>query len=381
MLRHRTAGLLAVALGLAAALLPARASAPAPTASRGVEVAYSRAGGVTPSTVLAPSAWQRVGATEHRVRVQSHDSSHRPIAVSLDYQPSASSGRRTLLVCGSSGLLPVARGSVLRVTPLAGRCANGTLSVPTWGSVGLTFVRPLAPPSKVIPRAQRWAVVIGIAKYAGRTHPTYGGIGDADAVRHSLLTAGWYSDHILVLKDAAASAQAITNAMAWLAERSGPRTYTLFHFSGHACIASRGPCRPGHTYLWGADNRFVPETTVSSLLGRVRGHAWFDFAACESGAFDDGLHSPLRLVTAASQPDETAYEVPEWNQSIWTGLVFDRAFLKGYAGPQPHRATIAQMVAYGRTHAPQLTRNEPRGPQHPYSAGGDPTQSLFAPHF
>ena len=380
----RTAGLLAVLLALVAVWHPVGASAPR-TASRGVTLTYSQPGGLAPvlsgsSTLLSPGAWQRVGATEDRVRVAGRDAGGKPIAVSLDYQPTATSGTETLLVCGTSSYLPVARGSELRVTPVVGRCTDGSVSLTTSGHITLTFLRPLPPPSNIIPARDRWAVVVGIAKYAGRTHPTVGGVGDADHVRAALLTAGWYSDHILVLKDSQASGQAIINAMAWLAERSGPKTYTLFHFSGHACIASRGPCASGHTYLWGADNRFVSEDSVTRVLGRVQGHAWFDFAACESGAFDNGLSSNLRLVTAASQANETAYEQPKWSQSIWTGLVFDQAFLQGYAGPQRHRATIAQMVAYGTAEAPRLTAHADRGPQHPYARGGDAKQNLFAPH-
>ncbi|MCU1592773.1 MAG: caspase family protein [Frankiales bacterium] len=383
MTRLRAATVVATLLAVAACFLPAQAAAPA-TAARGLSVTYSRAGGVTiggSTWTTEPGAWQRVGATEDRVRVQGVDSSGSAIAISLDYTPRGYSSQVTTLVCGSSPYLSVTRGSQLRVTPVAGRCTNGLVSVPRSGHVALTFLRPLPKPkSKVIPPSQRWGVVIGISQYAGRTHDTYGGVGDADAVRASLLTAGWKSDHLLVLKNGQASGQAIVDAMVWLARHSTSTSYSFFHFSGHACISSRGGCPSGHTYLWGADNRFVPETTVSQVLGQVRGRAWFDFASCESGAFDNGLHSPLRLVTAASQPHETAYESQDWHESVWSGLVFDQAYLKGYAGRQKHRATITEMVAYGVQNAPRYTSRQARGPQHPYSAGGEKNQSLWAPH-
>jgi hypothetical protein len=228
--------------------------------------------------------------------------------------------------------------------------------------------------------AERWAVLVGVQDYAGDTHPTYGSRGDINAIRTALLGSGWRSDHILTLLDCQASGQAITAAMSWLADHSGPTTFSLFHFSGHACIARRGPCGAGHTYLWSQDNTFIPERQVGALLGRVQGQAWFDFAGCETGAFDAGLSSPKRLVTGASQANETAYEVPAWNESVWTGLVWDHAFLQGQAGTAPGKATIGQMVAYGKTQAPHFTAGQGPGPQHPYVAGGDPSQTLYAPH-
>ena len=228
--------------------------------------------------------------------------------------------------------------------------------------------------------AYRWAVVIGIQDYAGDTHPTFGGRGDVDAVTRALLLSGWRSDHIRTLVDGQAGRQAITAAMAWLAARSGPETFSLFHFSGHVCIVSRGPCAAGHTYLWSQDNQFLSESTVGAVLGRVQGRAWFDFAGCEAGALDAGLSSPRRLVTGSSQASETAYEEPPWRESVWAGLVWDRAFLHGEAGTSAAKATIGQMVAYGRTRAPQLTAGQSAGTQHPYVAGGDPTEALYAPH-
>jgi hypothetical protein len=249
--------------------------------------------------------------------------------------------------------------------------------VPTSGTISVAFTRPLPPPG--ITPEQRWAVLVGIQDYAGNTHSTYGARGDVSSARTALLRSGWRSDHIRTLVDGQASGQAILDAMSWLAARSGPSTFSLFHFSGHVCIASRGPCASGHTYLWSYDNRFIPETSVGSVLGRVQGRAWFDFAGCESGAFDAGLHSSKRLVTGSSQASETSYEQPDWNQSVWGGLVWDQAFLQGKAGPGPGRATIGQMVAYGQAQAPRVTADQAAGPQHPYVAGGDPSQSLYAP--
>jgi hypothetical protein len=357
------------------------AQASARTATRTVQASYDNAGGLdTPATepvLTEPGPLQPGKATEDEVRVTVTDDSGRPVAVHVDYQPRSSAARTARVFCGKTPTIWIKAGSGVRVTPLAGTCPDNAPSVPTHGTISIVFTRPVVPPT--IAPAQRWAVLIGVQDYAGTTHSTYGARGDVNAIRTALLRSGWRSDHILTLLDGQATGQAVINAMAWLADHSSAGTFSLFHFSGHVCISSRGGCPPGHTYLWGYDNRFIPESTVGAVLNAVQGRAWFDFAGCEAGAFDVGLHSAKRLVTGSSQANETAYEQPDWNESVWSGLVWDQAFLQGKAGAKPGKATIGQMVAYGKANAPRVTAKQAAGPQHPYVAGGDPTQSLYAP--
>jgi hypothetical protein len=245
------------------------------------------------------------------------------------------------------------------------------------GTIDVQFQR-----THVASPAQRWAVIIGIQAYGGSTHPTYGGDGDADAVRSSLLHSGWLPSHILDVRDSAATADGILRAMDWLVAHSGPDTFTLLHYSGHVCIDSRGPCASGHTYLWSYDNRFLSETTVRDSLSRLRGHAWIDIAGCEAGAFGPGLSSPLRLFTGSSQPAHTSYEEQSWHESVWTGTTWDQGYIHGLgANGVPYRATIAQMIAYGVSATVRDTTGQARGTQHPYiaGAGGAPGWRLSAP--
>lgn len=365
--------------GLAYAGGDARAAAR--TATRTVQATYDRPGGVvttaTAPVVTAPGPQHTSMAPENETRVAVTDESGRPVAIQVEYQPRSSTARTSKMFCGKTPTIWIAPGSAVRVTPMAGTCPDGSPSLPTSGRIAISFIRPIAPPT--IGPDDRWAVLIGVQDYAGNVRSTYGARGDVSAARTALLRSGWRSDHILILQDGQATASAILDAMAWLAARSGPNTFSLFHYSGHVCIASRGPCPAGNTWLWGFDNRFIPETTVGSVLGRVQGRAWFDFAGCEAGAFNVGLSSPKRLFSASSQPDETSYEQPAWKQSVWSGLVWDQAFLKGKAGAKPNKATIGQMVAYGKANAPRVTANQAAGPQHPVVVGGDPTQTLYAP--
>lgn len=376
--RRAVVALVAVAAVLTAAGASAQS---ARTATRMVQTSYSAPGGFASSTLdpvlVSPGATHSSKAPEDQLRVDVSDSSGRRVAIDVQYQPRGSATTTSQVWCGTTPTLAISVGSSVRVTPVTGSCPDGSLSAPSSGSISIAFIRPVAPAT--ISPNNRWAVLVGIQDYAGTTHSTFGSRGDVSAVRTALLRSGWRSDHILTLVDGQATADNLIWAMSWLADRSGPGTFSLFHYSGHVCIASRGPCPAGNTYLWSYDNRFIPETTVGSVLRRVQGRAWFDFAGCEAAAFDVGLHSAKRLFTGSSQAHETSYEQPEWNQSVWTGLVFDQAFLRGDAGPGPGRATIGQMVAYGTAQAPRVTANQPAGAQHPYVAGGDPSQSLYAP--
>ena len=169
--------------------------------------------------------------------------------------------------------------------------------------------------------------------------------------------------------------------MDWLAAQSDPRTFSLLHYSGHVCIASRGPCASGHTYLWSQDNRFIAETEVVERMKRVQGYQWLDVSGCEGGAFDADYHSATRLFTGASQPTETSYEEPKWNESVWSALTWDQGYNQGLADPggTAMHATIAQMASFGVREAANYTSRQAKGPQHPVFAGGDRSWSLTAP--
>jgi hypothetical protein len=334
--------------------------------------------GDSATTLSSPTATATSKADEDKVTVTAHDASGE-IALVVDITPKG--GATTRRVACKPLSVAVRPGTTVQATPAAGTCASGRVSTPEGGTVTLSFHRKPPPKPRVAgaPPEHRWAVVIGIGDYGGSTHSTVGGSGDATAVRAALLRAGWRSDHIRVVRDSAATASGIRAAFDWLAARSTPKTFSLLHFSGHVCIASRGPCASGHTFLWSYDNRFIPETEVRSRMSRVRGYSWLDVAGCEAGAFD--IHSSTRLFSASSRASETSYENPQWRESYWTGLVWDRGFMQGLADDRgvAARATIGEMTAYGKKQAPRMTASGEKGSQHPVVAGGSPSWSLYAP--
>jgi hypothetical protein len=225
-----------------------------------------------------------------------------------------------------------------------------------------------------------WAVVIGIQNYDAPTHHTYSGDGDTVAFRNLLHRAGWPDDHVLQLVDGAATLGNIRAAMQWLVNHSSPSSFTLFHFSGHVCISSAGGCPSGHTFLWSVDNGFISENEFGQVMRGLQGHAWVDISGCESAAFDQGISSPLRLYTAASEPHEKGYEIPSWHESTWTGVAVDQGILQSM-GDTDHdgQVSLQESVAWAQGQVAAMTRNQqPYGPQHPYAAGGSGDWSLNA---
>ena len=363
-------------------LLPAVPSQAAKTPDRVVTASYSTPAGVTTgsgATLLgSPTATGTARADEDRVTVTATDASGR-VAIAVDVTQGGATTRT--LACGST-VIPVSTGVSVAATPVAGECADGTVSAPRGGTIALSFHKRPKPPGSGTPGAppsMRWAVVIGIGDYAGSTESTVGGAGDAVAVRQALLASGWRSDHILMVTDGKATAAGIRSAFSWLASHSTSRTFSLLHYSGHVCIASRGPCGNGHTYLWSYDNRFLPETEVRSMMLRVQGWSWLDVAGCEAGAFD--VHSSARMFSGSSRASETSYENPKWKQSYWAGLVWARGYLDGLADAQgrAHHATIGEITAYGQRQAPPMTASGEKGSQHPVVLGGSGTWRLSAP--
>ncbi|MEO7836579.1 MAG: caspase family protein [Acidimicrobiales bacterium] len=231
----------------------------------------------------------------------------------------------------------------------------------------------------------RWALVIGISKHAGRTKGTVGGAGDAEAVREALRRAGFADNQTMVLVDGAATAANIRRGLAWLRTNSSDRTFSMFHYSGHVLQKGGDRDRDGEAldeYLMPHDSRnLISDRELSEQLRAVRGWLWADIAGCESAGFDEGgLSSPRRLVTASSQEHEKSYERPDWRRSVFTGLLVDQGLLGGQGdSDRSGMVSIQEAFRHAARLAPEITARQRLGPQHPYIAGGDGAEWFLRP--
>ncbi len=231
--------------------------------------------------------------------------------------------------------------------------------------------------------APRFAVVIGISEYQGRTVSTPGSAGDAAIVREALLRGGWADENIRMLVNEAATADAIRGALRWLVDNSSDTSFSVFAYSGHVkqMTGDRdGDGEGNDEYLWPHDNSFIADGELAQSLRALRGDAWINISGCEAAGFDDGVAGPRRLFTAASQEVEKGYERGDWAQSVFNGLMVDRGMLKGHADADGSgTVSIQEAFDHAARIAPEMTAGQRFGPQHPYIAGGDGTEWFLAP--
>ena len=231
------------------------------------------------------------------------------------------------------------------------------------------LVGPLAGVTSAAPAsgADRWALLVGVDRFQGRTRPLDGSVGDVNAMRDVLIRSGWRADHIRVLTDGAATATDIREGLRWLVDHSGPESFSLFWYSGH--VKQVGSTE----YLWPHDNQFIADREVAASMVQLRGWAWMNIAGCEAAGFDEGVSSSRRLVTGSSQANEKSYEHDSSvGRSVFGQLMVAEGMAGGAADAnRDRRVSIHEAFAYAAERAPTITQAERQGAQHPYLAGGD----------
>lgn len=263
-------------------------------------------------------------------------------------------------------------------------------------SPGLVLPLPTAStqPSTQAPRAEassqdssagggEWALIIGIDRFQGPTRTNFGGVGDAMDVQEALLRHGWRQERIKLLTDGSATAEGMRAGMQWLVDNSSDDSFSLFFYSGHTKQLGGDGDRDGEAldeYLWPHDNRFISDGEFAGYMRSLKGRAWIGIAGCEAAGFDDGVSSPRRMFAAASQENEKGYEYPPWKNSVWGGLFFDQGVLQGQADANGDgRVSLNEANSFAAERAPEMTRGQAPGPQHPYLAGGDGTHWFLTP--
>ena len=221
-------------------------------------------------------------------------------------------------------------------------------------------------PSRVAPPQQRFAVLVGVTSYRSPTRDTIGSAADARLFRTMLLEAGWLPQNVHLLTDKQVTGKALRAQLGWLAARSRPGTFTLFHYSGH--VKQRGG---GREALWPVDRDFVDDTAVVTALGRGTGRMWVDIAGCEAGSFAGDLPSARVLFTGSSKASEKSYEYPSWGLSVWTGLLLDQGTRRRRAdADRDGRVTVGESVRFARYYAQAITLTQrPYGRQTPVVLG------------
>ena len=216
----------------------------------------------------------------------------------------------------------------------------------------------------------RWALLVGLDHFQGRTRPNSGSVGDVNDMKDALVRGGWRADHIRVLTDAGASAEAIRAGLRWLVANSTPVSFSLFSYSGH--VKQQGTTES----IWPYDNKLIADKELAGALKGLRGYAWVNISGCEAAGFDEGISSPRRLMTMSSRANEKSYEMPpDYRNSVFSYYLVDQAMNQQLADTNlDRRVSIQEAFRYTADRATPATEGQRYGPQHPVIAGGDGTE-------
>jgi hypothetical protein len=254
-----------------------------------------------------------------------------------------------------------------KVVPVRTRANTGVPAEPSLGAPPGPFNDPR--PTAFAASENRYAFLAGVTHYRKPTHDTIAGAQDVQFIRSLLLASGWRAENIRMVTDQQATGAAVRAGLQWLAGKSTPGTFTLFHFSGH--VKQEG----GHEKLWPYDRDFVTDTFLARTLNQGSGKLWVDIAGCEAGGFMEDLPSSRVLVSTSSKASQKSYEFPQWGESVWSGLVWDLGLAQGQADANRNGiTTVGEALRWGTYYAQAITlRQQPHGRQTPQVAG-DPVR-------
>ena len=198
--------------------------------------------------------------------------------------------------------------------------------------------------------AERWAVIVGVGDYRSDAIPDLRFAGkDAQAVYDFLKSpsAGFQEDHIIFLKDADATNQAIREALFVFLQKAAYNDLVFIYFAGHGAPDAT---RPDNLYLLphDADTKSLAATAFpmwdvkTALRRQIKAERVIVVAdACHSGGTKDGETNPIngsfgdlftpsrRVILTAADDNELSYEDQKWGGGHG---VFTYNFIEGLKG-------------------------------------------------
>jgi hypothetical protein len=191
--------------------------------------------------------------------------------------------------------------------------------------------KPDDPPDEEDPPAvDKWAVVIGIADYAGRANDLRYPDDDARDMYNYLQSQGYPKDNIKLLLNRKARGDAIYAAIDWMAANEGPDSECVFFYSGHGSYYDGYP---------DGDNEYRDESIIEYGLRHILDTFLMDafasfesqkiafiFDSCFSGGMDD-LAGSGRVISMACGENELSWEGADWMKNG----VFSYYFMEGLA--------------------------------------------------
>jgi hypothetical protein len=193
--------------------------------------------------------------------------------------------------------------------------APGATNTPQTVSVSLT-INSAAPTDD-----NKWAVIIGIADYAGTRNDLYHPDDDAREMYTALTEIyGFPESHITMLIDSEATLANIKAAIAWLAQNEDSESTVVFFFCGHGYQVREWDLQwrnaDGDREADGKDEFIVSYDLYAYADGYLRNDfAKFEshkimlwFGSCYSGGMND-IAAPGRVIVSACGENQYGYDI------------------------------------------------------------------------
>ena len=225
----------------------------------------------------------------------------------------------------------------------------GAIAPPTGALTGAAPA-PVAPPAKLAAPVAAgagtepgtWAVVVGVNDYPGTQYDLHYAVNDANDANQAITQMGVAPDHILNLRDGQVTPGVLHSAITWLDSHAGPDAVAVFFYAGH--VMKRGASQVIVT----SDGGYVYDTQLADWLRPLPARkAWIAIAACYGGGFNEVL-APGRVLTAAADANNVAYESSAFGRSYLGEYMIHRAMIEGAANQ-----SVESAFAWAQAHISQ----------------------------
>lgn len=218
------------------------------------------------------------------------------------------------------------------------------------------------------PSVNKWAVVIGIADYQGRQNDLWHPDEDAEEMREALITNyGFPEGNIKILLNRKAKAQAIVDAIDWLAAQEDEGSTVVFFFSGHGYQVADSQGWDNDVEADGIDECIVSHDMYGLPDGLLSDKfSTFDttkfaliFGSCFSGGMfddDDDLQAAGRVICSACKADQYGWDYLLLGNTLFGYYFVDEGILQGEADANGDGVSMEEALAYAY---PLVTAQQP----------------------
>mgnify|MGYP001025135696 CR=1 FL=1 len=243
--------------------------------------------------------------------------------------------------------------------------------------------KPKPPPG---PAPNKWALVIGISKYANPSANLYNPDKDAKEMVKALETLyGFAEENIKLLTNNKATADNIVASITWLIDNENETSIVVFFYCGHGGQVDETetekygyPIDPEadgmDEYIVTYDLYGIPDDYLKDKFSAIESNQFFLwFGSCHSGGMSPDLNGDGRVIVAACQEEEVAWDYLLLHNTLFGYYYVDEGMLDKLCDADGDGIVTVEEAFYYA--APLVTAQEPE--QHPFIWDSDTTSDLY----